>query len=291
MALLSFLIMRRRERAIMTWIRDNRWLILVSELLFTAAFLVFVGIRMLNPDLWQPWNGGEKPMEFAFLSAIASSTYFPPYDPFFAGGYINYYYYGQYICAMLIRLRASCRRSRSTSSFRLLFALTVSNAFSITYNLVAGMRRSVAHADQRHAACAASCACTGSLLGWALAGALFVAVIGNLATVGEVFKGPWNKGQITVQSSLPGVSAASRLVDGIRQGLQPGQRLFESFNYWNPSRVIPGYDQRVSILELSVRRPAPAHDRYPIHPARPRAGPQPAVDRATPSSAPRRGAG
>ena len=77
------------------------------------------------------------------------------------------------------------------------------------------------------------------LLGWALAGALFVAVIGNLGTVGEVFKGPWNKGQVTVRSSLPGVSAASRLVDGLRKGLQPGQRLLESFNYWNPSRVVP----------------------------------------------------
>ena len=126
---------------------QHRWLILSTEVVFTVAFLAFVVIRMLNPDLWQPWNGGEKPMEFGFLSAISRSTYFPPYDPFFAGGYINYYYYGYYICAMLVRLTGIMPSVAFNLIIPLLFALTITNAFSITYNLVAGLRKHVDDVD------------------------------------------------------------------------------------------------------------------------------------------------
>ncbi|NIN66335.1 MAG: hypothetical protein GTO63_16920, partial [Anaerolineae bacterium] len=78
---------RRKDEMLGSW-RERRRLILLSEALFAGAFLVFVSIRMLNPDLWHPWNGGEKSMEFAFLNAITKSAYFPPYDPYYAGGYI-----------------------------------------------------------------------------------------------------------------------------------------------------------------------------------------------------------
>ena len=59
-----------------------------------------MGVRLLNPDLWQPWNGGEKFMEFAFLNATLRSPNFPPYDPYFAGGILNYYYYGFYLVGL-----------------------------------------------------------------------------------------------------------------------------------------------------------------------------------------------
>ena len=36
------------------YLRQNWGLILVGELLFAVAYLLFVLIRMLNPDIWQP---------------------------------------------------------------------------------------------------------------------------------------------------------------------------------------------------------------------------------------------
>jgi YYY domain-containing protein len=115
-----------------------RWrLLVVCEAAFLAAFLFFVWIRALDPDLWHIYRGGEKPMELAFLNAILRSRTMPPYDPWFAGGYINYYYYGQYLVAVLVRLTGIAPTTAFNLAIPLIFALTFTGAFSI----VAGLTR------------------------------------------------------------------------------------------------------------------------------------------------------
>jgi YYY domain-containing protein len=77
---------------------------LASLALVAGVFLAFLLLRAIYPDFWQTYYGGEKPFELAYLRAVARSTEFPPYDPWYADGIINYYYYGWHLVASLIRL-------------------------------------------------------------------------------------------------------------------------------------------------------------------------------------------
>ena len=117
-------------------------ILLVGEGLFAIAFIGFVLIRRANPDIWQPWFGGEKYMEFAFLNGILRSPYFPPVDPHFAGGYINYYYYGIYLVGYLVKLTGIYAEVAFNLAIPMLFALTVVSAFAVAYS-VSGFQRNV----------------------------------------------------------------------------------------------------------------------------------------------------
>ncbi len=130
----------RQRQSLGRYLRRNWGLIVCAELLFAVAFGLFVVIRLFNPDLWQPWFGGEKFMEFAFLNGILRSPTFPPLDPHFAGGQINYYYFGIYLVAYLIKLTGIYAEVAFNLAVPTLFALTVSNAFAVAYSAVRDRR-------------------------------------------------------------------------------------------------------------------------------------------------------
>jgi len=131
------------------------------EVLFALALVVWAIFKAYNPDV----QSTEKPMEFAFINGILRSRQFPPLDPWMSGFSISYYYFGYLMIAVLTRLSALPPSVAYTLSLVLLFALTVTGAFSIGYNLVMRGRT----VETRRAA-----VLTGLL------SAAFVAIIGNL---------------------------------------------------------------------------------------------------------------
>ena len=104
------------------------------------AYLAFVLIRAANPDLWHPWRGGEKPMELAYFTAVARSSVLPPYDPWFAGGYLNYYYWGYFILSIPTRLTGIPPVIAFNLAVPTLFALTATGAGALAYYFVKAAR-------------------------------------------------------------------------------------------------------------------------------------------------------
>ncbi|MDP9383039.1 MAG: DUF2298 domain-containing protein [Chloroflexota bacterium] len=150
-----------RRRAVSRDARFAWQAMLGFEALFLALFAAGALLRAANPDLWQPYFGGEKPMELAFINGILRSSELPPYDPWFAGGYINYYYFGQWIVASLMRL--------SMVGPQYGFNLSVATVWALTGTLAAAVGYTVAWRAGRAAAVVVG--------GISLA---FVLLIGNL---------------------------------------------------------------------------------------------------------------
>lgn len=110
--------------------RDNP-LAVTGEWVFWLVFLYFLLLRAINPDSWHPWWGGEKPMEFAHLNAILRSESFPPIDPWYAGGVLNYYYFGTYLVANLIQVTGIPPEIAFNLATPLFPAMFAAGAFSI----------------------------------------------------------------------------------------------------------------------------------------------------------------
>ena len=138
----SAVVLWRQWRLMLEWMSQRWRYIVVTEVLFLLAYAAFVLIRAANPDLWHPWRGGEKPMELAYFTAVARSSVLPPYDPWFSGGYLNYYYWGYFILSIPTRLTAIPPAVAFNLAVPLLFALTATGAGSLVYNMVAAARRS-----------------------------------------------------------------------------------------------------------------------------------------------------
>lgn len=135
---LSVAIWRRSAADLRSFWWSHRRLLIVQEALFLAAYLGFGLIRMFNPEVVNT----EKFMDFAFMSGAWRSESFPPLDPWFAGGTINYYYFGHLAVAILTRLSGLPLAETFNLALALLFGLAALGAFGAAYNLVLVHRQS-----------------------------------------------------------------------------------------------------------------------------------------------------
>ena len=214
----STVVLFRQRRQIVDFARERWRVILVAEALFVLAFLAFVLVRMANPDLWHPFRGGEKPMELAYLNAVLRSSYMPPYDPWFSGGYLNYYYWGQFLVATLIKATGIDPRVAFNLAVPTFFAMAVGGAYTVVYNLAAGTRRSLSLDSAQEEGTKGDKMSDGRGAPWSpvlagIGGALSVTVVGNLDGAIQVGHGLW---RVLVRSGP-----------------------FGEFDFWRSSRMMP----------------------------------------------------
>lgn len=198
-----------------------RWRTMLGvEALFLAAFLALLLIRWLNPDLWHPDRSGEKPMDLAFLTAVVRTPSFPPYDPWFAGGYINYYYYGFVIVAVLVHLTGVVPAVGFNLAIPTIFALTAVGVWGLIYNLLAPSVRLGATPGRRRARRERIAAGTGVLA------IILTLLAGNLAQAIWFLPGS--------ASPEPGVPLWQSYA------YQQQQRGRLEWAYWDATRLIEG---------------------------------------------------
>ena len=133
----------RHWPALERFIRTNWRFILLVEALFLGVFLVWAYIVSEVPAI----NHTEKPMDFAFLTSILQSRFFPPDDPWLAGHSISYYYFGHLIMTLPMKLAGIPSNVGYNLALATLPALVSIGALGLTYNLVrlsgAGLRAGV----------------------------------------------------------------------------------------------------------------------------------------------------
>ncbi len=105
------------------------------ELIGIIAFALMIFVRLTNPDLWHPFKGGEKPMDFAYLNGVLRSTTFPPIDPWFSGGFINYYYFGYVLLGAPALLLGVMPAFAYNLMIPTIFSLTGLGAFAAAFNV------------------------------------------------------------------------------------------------------------------------------------------------------------
>lgn len=119
----------------------SRWrIMLFAEVLFWLLFAGLTLIRWNNPDLWFTPGNDNDPISLATLTAVVKSPYFPPYDPWFGGGYLNIPYLGYVLVAVLIKLTRIVPSIAYNLALPTWIALAAVGTWSIVFNLVVGWR-------------------------------------------------------------------------------------------------------------------------------------------------------
>jgi YYY domain-containing protein len=249
----GYLAYRQRDELRMEW-KSKRKYFLIVEGLVLAFFLIFLFIRLGNPDLWHPWKGGEKPMDFSYFNAVLKSTTFPPYDPWYAGGYLNYYYWGYVFVGVLVKWLGIVPSFAYNLIIPTLFSMVTMGAFSIGYNLSHPRNKedeppNTVDEDQSPP----TSVWKPYLIG--LASALGLSVLGNLGTLRMIVKG-WE--QLGVSGGLTESTGFFTRLMGLPVGLY--QTLFQGATmpyslgdwYWIPSRAFPAPGDVEPITEFPI---------------------------------------
>jgi YYY domain-containing protein len=135
-----------KRSEIVNWIRENRRVVITTEILFLVAFGAMATFRAANPEI----IGTEKPMELMFISGIMNSPTFPPRDLWLSGYSISYYYFGYVMTSMLALFTGVPATVAFNLMIALIFGLSAVGAYGILYNLLTNPKYDVVNRKDLH---------------------------------------------------------------------------------------------------------------------------------------------
>ena len=185
---------------------------LIVEAVFLGGWAGFLALRAANPDLWHPVFGGEKPMDYAHLNAIIRTPAFPPHDPWYAGGHLNYYYFGHVPTAALSKVLGVPPGTAYNLALAGYAAAMVAAVFAVGHGVWALLRRPGLKA-----------------VGVGIAAVLLVVVAGNLQSGVQLVEIAANH----AADPTSGWSVLAQFPATI------GGDLGADYDLWAPTRVIP----------------------------------------------------
>src|SRR4030095_14714711 len=139
-ALAAGLLFWKRRALLVDFFRERWRLVAAGEAAFAAGFLLFLGIRALNPEIY--W--GEKPMDFSILNILVRTRSLPASDPWLAGAPLGYYTFGQEMVVFLTFLTNLSTRFTFNLAFGMLGGTILQGAFSLARNWGGRLRTGVA---------------------------------------------------------------------------------------------------------------------------------------------------
>lgn len=132
----SFFFLPRKWKIL--YVLKNSWrTFLIEELLFGVALFYWAYIHSFAPDI----HGLEKYMDYGFINSILRSEYFPPKDMWFTPLFINYYYFGHFMTAVLTKLSGIPAIITFNLMLCTIFAFCVTESFSLGANFYTLMKK------------------------------------------------------------------------------------------------------------------------------------------------------
>ena len=123
--------LRETMHSLASWWNDLFWdkgiVFVIEECVFFALLLFWSWIKAHEP----PIRGLEKFMDYGFMQSVLNTRYFPASDMWWAGGSINYYYFGHLVTAVVTKLSNLSLGYTFNLMLATLFAFTASMSFSI----------------------------------------------------------------------------------------------------------------------------------------------------------------
>ncbi len=207
------LVFRATAGRVIAFLKEEWRTLLVAEGIFLAFFLFWLGVTSEAPAI----SGTEKPMDFGFMNAVLQSRFFPPEDPWLAGHSINYYYFGHFMMAFVVKLTAVPSGVGYNLAVSLVPALAAIGSFGLLYNLIR-----------------LSGATKKAAIGFGLAAPVLVLLIGNLEGAMEfVHSQGWGSAGFWEWVGVKGLEGGSSASGGLPDG---------HFWWWRATRVIDTLD-------------------------------------------------